>query len=82
MCFNVKSSTYYFHVKAKVLAHFQICISAPLNASFLSSNMKLLQIHIFILQAQLHRLLIWCFFAHSNSVNVTQNIPLNSSYVT
>ena len=29
-CFNVKSSTYYFHMKTKILADFQICISLPL----------------------------------------------------
>ena len=29
----MKSSTYYFHVKTKILADFQICISAPLNTS-------------------------------------------------
>ena len=28
--FNVKSSTYYFHMKTKILAYFQICISVPL----------------------------------------------------
>ena len=27
---NVKSSTYYFHMKTKILADFQICISVPL----------------------------------------------------
>ena len=27
MCFNVKSSTFYFHIKTKILADFQICIS-------------------------------------------------------
>ena len=26
----MKSSTYYFHMKAKILADFQICISVPL----------------------------------------------------
>ena len=30
-CFNVKSSTYYFHMKTKILADFQICISVPLT---------------------------------------------------
>ena len=30
-CFNVKCSTYYFHLKTKILADFQICISAPLT---------------------------------------------------
>ena len=31
ICFNVKFSTYYFHVKTYILAEFQICISVPLN---------------------------------------------------
>ena len=30
MYFNVKSSTYYFHMKAKTLADFEMCISVPL----------------------------------------------------
>ena len=30
-CFNGKSTKYYFHVKTKILADFQICISVPLN---------------------------------------------------
>ena len=29
--FNVKSSTNYFHMTTKILADFQICISAPLK---------------------------------------------------
>ena len=29
-CFNVKSSTYYFHMKTNKLAEFQICIRVPL----------------------------------------------------
>ena len=29
-CFNVKSSTYYFHMMTKILTDFQICISVPL----------------------------------------------------
>ena len=28
-CFNVKSSTYYFHMKKKILVDFQISISVP-----------------------------------------------------
>ena len=31
-CFNVKSSTYYFHMKTKILGDFQICISIPLRS--------------------------------------------------
>ena len=30
-CFNVKSSTCYFHKKTKILVDFQICISLPLR---------------------------------------------------
>ena len=30
--FNVKLSTYYFHMKTKILADFQICISVPLRS--------------------------------------------------
>ena len=29
-CFNMKSSTYYFHMKRKIWSDFQICISVPL----------------------------------------------------
>ena len=29
----MKSSTYYFHMKTKILANFQICISVPLRLS-------------------------------------------------
>ena len=29
---SVKSSAYYFHMKTKILAGFQICISVPLIA--------------------------------------------------
>ena len=34
MCFNTKSSTYYFHMKTELLTDFQICISVPLNKNF------------------------------------------------
>ena len=29
--FNVKPSTYYFHLERKILEDFQICFSVPLN---------------------------------------------------
>ena len=32
--FNVKSRTYYFHTKIKIIAGFQICISVPLTCMF------------------------------------------------
>ena len=35
---NVTSSTYYFHMKAKMLADFQICISVPLTAMTTNNN--------------------------------------------
>ena len=30
-CFNVKSSTYNFYMKTKILEDFEICISVPLS---------------------------------------------------
>ena len=30
----MKSSTYYFHVKTKILVDFQICISVPLKLKY------------------------------------------------
>ena len=36
--FNVKCSTYYFHMETKILADFQICISVPLNQIAGSTN--------------------------------------------
>ena len=34
MCFNVRSSSYYFHMKAKRLADFQIFISVPIATNY------------------------------------------------
>ena len=44
MCFNVKSSTYYFHMKTKILADFQICISVPLIRSKFTLTNSLLKL--------------------------------------
>ena len=46
-CFNVKSLTYYFHKKTKILAYFQICISALLTSRELgfSSNRSVTWLH-------------------------------------
>ena len=30
-CFNVKFSTYYFHMNTKIFSDFQICVSVPFN---------------------------------------------------
>ena len=35
-CFIMKSSTYYFHLKTKILADFQICISVPLSTHYIN----------------------------------------------
>ena len=41
-CFNVKYSTYYFHMKTKILADFQICISLPLRIiSFIPQRQRM-----------------------------------------
>ena len=39
-CFNVKSSTYYFPMKTKILADLQIFISAPFMSSLSTSAFK------------------------------------------
>ena len=38
--FNVKSSTYYFDMKTKILADFQICISVTLNHKLYKTSNK------------------------------------------
>ena len=45
--FNVKSLTYYFHVKMMILANFQICISALLFFLRLRVTQKALQMPLF-----------------------------------
>ena len=37
-CCNLKSSTYYFDMKTKALADFQICISVPLKSTLVSTS--------------------------------------------
>ena len=44
-CFNVKSSTYCFHLKTKFFANFQICISVPL----MNQNISFILYHTFLL---------------------------------
>ena len=39
-CFNVKSSTYYFPMKTKILADFQIFVSVPFMSSLSTSAFK------------------------------------------
>ena len=38
--FNAESSTYHFHMKAKVLVDFQICISVPLTYRSFTFNLR------------------------------------------
>ena len=42
-CFNVKSRTYYFYMKAKTLADFQICISVPLLKNGMSAKERVFE---------------------------------------
>ena len=53
-CFNVKSSAYYFHVKTKISADFQICVSVPLR---ILTGKKHRQIKL----QRLQKLQIWIF---------------------
>ena len=52
----MKSSTYYFHIKTKILADFQICISVPLRlfSVFADSGFKYVTIRDY------ERILIGC----------------------
>ena len=43
-CFNVKSSTYYLHMKTKILTDFKICTSAPLNLNVASHKHLILRL--------------------------------------
>ena len=36
--FNMKFSIYYFHMKTKILADFQICVSVPLRGIEMTEN--------------------------------------------
>ena len=60
--FNVKFSTYYFHVKTKMLADFQICISVPLTTEVL--NRKIYEIDFRVSDQLVTRchLRIWNYF--------------------
>ena len=40
-CFSLISSTYYFHLKTKIVADFEICISVPLMTKFCRILVKL-----------------------------------------
>ena len=58
-CFNVKSSTYYFHMKKKILADFQICISVPLRFGVLAIMLCIQNIFI-TLQHVLRNVCCFC----------------------
>ena len=46
--FIVKSPLYYFHMKTKILADFEICISVPLRQSISRINNKTQEHQVFI----------------------------------
>ena len=64
-CFNVKFAPFYFHVKAKILADFQICISVPLTSYFLLKTKQLKRKYDtgLVLLLTLYQLSIFCFFS-------------------
>ena len=56
-CFNVKSLTFYFHMKTKTLADFQICISVPLR---IEASCSCAKFYITLLTCDpRHRPLLW-----------------------
>ena len=74
----MKSSAYCFHTKTKMLADFQICISAPLSQFFFKSNLLYIIIKKdfgkFIMNYQLLRI-FWKVYVYS--IFVFETLLLN-----
>ena len=49
-CFTAKYSTYYFHIKMKILADVEICISVPLAIEGEIKLNKAVQVHIWFVE--------------------------------
>ena len=61
-CFNVKSSTYYLHMKTKILADFQISISVSLRKPFftdISGRLLLFIIYIYTFRLHLYQSIVF-----------------------
>ena len=66
----MKSSAYYFQVKAKILADFQICISVPLSSHYFKNQRRTFTLEndeskfkpIYVkIEARAHVFLQYCF---------------------
>ena len=72
-CFNVKSSTYYFLMKTKILADFQICISVPFSSNVFITCMHICDTHrsgflfdtILRFVQLIFKCLCLCFYLHA-----------------
>ena len=86
-CFNVKSSTYYFHMKDTILSDFQICISLPLNQKNCRKSRCLLTISIWwnscFISAAIS--IFWCeielIYRRSKYVNMVRSPDYKTSLV-
>ena len=79
-CFNVKTSTSYFHTKMKILVDFQICISVPLKTKTRTAKNTLISVFVTCVKAIIYLLLYhlhectlkeklnWCFFCYRHSL--------------
>ena len=73
-CFNVKSSTYYFHMKTKILADFYIYISVPLRKSTRTTKkISFLLKENFLLSTLLRRVLFFPVFGINGAI---LNLPV------
>ena len=73
-CFNVKSSTYYFHMKTKILADFYIYISVPLRKSTRTTKkISFLLKENFLLSTLLRRVLFFPVFGINGDI---LNLPV------
>ena len=80
MCFNEKSSAYYFHLKTKALADFQICISVPLNIFLRAVRTKLaIPTHNFALTLVPHSIFAVQVFFHEFYQNPSALLSVSSN---
>ena len=86
MCFDVKSSTYHFHMTTKMLADFQICISAPLKQIFWKKKtiFKKLEYHFLVEKTKIEKASFPCKTEISEARQIKwwlQNGPITKNEV-
>ena len=73
--FNVISSTFYFHVKAKIMADFQICISVPLKPFADANFSKFHTLHLHVVRGAVVAELSAQFYVFSSQMSPQSSSP-------